>query len=499
MTHRPKKSQPEPPIQSPIAFRPCSNGEYCPPPKTERDARAEARYREIVETKSRRLGMSRREFSESACGVAAALLLINQTYGCSSSGDGTGVTGPGTVDGGGSGGGGGVGQDAAGFDVDANMMEDSGAACEALMGDEFIFDVQTHTPMPLSPWRDSPLPVDAETYINTVFVDSDTTMVVISGVPGSRGGGIENVEARRQLQDVIDRLGGPRLVFHANADPTRGPSELDYMEQVAGTYDVAAWKVYPHFGPWRLDDQQNGAPLIAKARELGVRVIAAHRGIAGDAGGYQDPSSPVDLGNAAAANPDIKFLTYHSGWQGNVDEDHPFDPLDPNPAGVDRLIKVLLDNGIGNDGNVYAELGSTWRALMTSPQQAAHVLGKLLLHLGEDRIVWGTDSVFTGSPQEQIVAMRTFQIPQSLQDMHGYPALTDAIRAKIFGLNAADAYGVDPTAVRCAIQDDFVDRLRTAHLADPASSPVPKEKSYGPRNRREFLDFLRWEHYLDHG
>jgi predicted TIM-barrel fold metal-dependent hydrolase len=86
---------------------------------------------------------------------------------------------------------------------------------------------------------------------------------------------------------------------------------------------------------------------------------------------------------------------------------------------------------------------------MTQPQAAAHVLGKLLRYLGEDRVLWGTDAVFTGSPQEQIVAFRAFQIPEPMREAHGYPALTDRVRAKIFGANAAQVYGVDPDAVRC--------------------------------------------------
>ena len=136
---------------------------------------------------------------------------------------------------------------------------------------------------------------------------------------------------------------------------------------------------------------------------------------------------------------------------------------------------------------------------MTQPDAAAHVLGKLLLYLGEDRVVWGTDSVFTGSPQEQIVALRAFEIPRRMQDDYGYPAMTDAIRRKIFGLNAAEVYGVDVNAVRCVVADDFVEELRMARADDPQSVPIPTEKRFGPRTRREFAAFLRWEAACGHG
>lgn len=65
---------------------------------------------------------------------------------------------------------------------------------------------------------------------------------------------------------------------------------------------------------------------------------------------------------------------------------------------------------------MYAELGVLWRELRARPEQAAHTLGKLLVHLGEDRILWGTDCIWFGSPQEQIEAFRAFEIPERMQD-----------------------------------------------------------------------------------
>ncbi len=461
MKYPERKSESEAPPQSPITFRPCSNGEFSPIAESAADRRAASHFARLVEDKHRRLGMSRREFAESACGVAAALLTINAVYGCKGE---------------------------AGYDVSPDMAEDLAHACTRLSGDEFIFDVQVHPQEPLPRFVAPPLPLNAENLIRMIFVDSDTTVACMSGVYYARGSGRSNLDANRLLQEIIDRLAGPRLFFHANADPTAGAAELDYMAEVAAAYPIAAWKVYPHVGPWRLD-RDVGLAFLERARLLGQKIIAVHRGI-GPGIDYAAPSSPIDLANAARMFPDLVFLTYHAAWDPLADEDHPFDPAEPNPVGVDRLIKSLRDNGIGPTGNVYAELGSTWRNLMTQPRQAAHVLGKLLKHLGEDRIVWGTDSVFTGSAQEQIVALRAFQIPQSMQDQYGYPPITDAARRKIFGLNAARVYGVDPAAVRCRIAGDFVNNLRLARRDDPAAVPVPREKSLGPRTRREYLAFL---------
>jgi hypothetical protein len=99
-----------------------------------------------------------------------------------------------------------------------------------------------------------------------------------------------------------------------------------------------------------------------------------------------------------------------------------------------------VDNGIGKGGNVYAELGSTWRSVMSDPTQAAHVLGKLLKQFGADNVVWGTDSIWYGSPQDQIQAFRAFEITKELQEQYGYPALTQQVKEKILGKNSAKIY-----------------------------------------------------------
>src|SRR5207249_8551799 len=109
----------------------------------------------------------------------------------------------------------------------------------------------------------------------------------------------------------------------------------------------------------------------------------------------------------------------------------------------------LQEEGVGPNQNVYAELGSTWWNVMRSPTEAAHVLGKLLLHVGEDNVVWGTDSIWYGSPQDQIQAFRAFEITPEFQERFGYPALSPERKAKILGLNAARLYGVTPSAVHC--------------------------------------------------
>ena len=99
---------------------------------------------------------------------------------------------------------------------------------------------------------------------------------------------------------------------------------------------------------------------------------------------------------------------------------------------------------------MYAELGSTWFLMLRRPAEAAHVLGKLLTALGPDRIVWGTDSTWYGSPQPLIDAFRAFEIPERMQAQYGYPPLTPTVKERILSANAQSLYGISEAELRAA-------------------------------------------------
>ena len=95
--------------------------------------------------------------------------------------------------------------------------------------------------------------------------------------------------------------------------------------------------------------------------------------------------------------------------------------------------------------NTYAEIGTTWASsIVTFPTVAAHLLGQLLKFMGPDRVVFGSDSVWYGSPQWQIEALWRFQIPEEMRKRYGYPELTPEVKRKILGLNSAKLYGIRP-------------------------------------------------------
>src|SRR5262249_18069581 len=117
---------------------------------------------------------------------------------------------------------------------------------------------------------------------------------------------------------------------------------------------------------------------------------------------------------------------------------------------------------------------------------AAHALGKLLVELGPDNVLWGTDSLWYGTPQPQIEAFRAFEIPKELQEKHGYPALTRELKAKIFGLSAARVTGDDPTVARRGSREDDIAKKK----AELESAPGLRVGPVGPKTRRELFAHL---------
>jgi hypothetical protein len=96
-------------------------------------------------------------------------------------------------------------------------------------------------------------------------------------------------------------------------------------------------------------------------------------------------------------------------------------------------------------------MGGAWSDVMQDVAQSQNYVGKLLKYLGPANICWGTKGIYESGVQKMIAAFRAFTITPQYQEMYGYPALTPAIKAQIFGLNAARIYRVDPCAPRCAV------------------------------------------------
>ena len=476
----------------PVKFGPVSNGEFLPVPHDAMMREVQRRTHDLAARNGRRLGMSRRRFLTGLTGTAATFFVLNA---CASERSGSLGQGPGGS-----------------YEVPPEATIDPDAARAALAGDEFVFDVQTHYVNydlndPAPAWTDQFLQAGCaagatagdkrlcftvDAYFEELFTRSDTSMAILSALPtASRESGL-SLEDMVYAIDVAERIGcDDRLLMHGGAYPHLGRVEpaLLAMTEARARYDIVAWKIYtmtPTAAAFYFDDHDPDRPQIGQrfidhVRAIGPPIICTHKGISSIVGSSPELADPSDIGPAAARNPDIAFVVYHSGFEPRMGGVGSYDPDDPDPQGVDRLIRTVLDNGIAPNSNVYAELGGTWWFLMRDPTAAAHVLGKLLKYIGVERVLWGTDSIWFGTPQDQIQALRLFSISEEFQERFGYPALTDEVKRGIFGLNAARLYDVDPVAGRCEVDTDALEMARVE---------LPPATTYGPETVAEAVRLI---------
>ncbi|HEX9707385.1 MAG TPA: amidohydrolase family protein [Steroidobacteraceae bacterium] len=472
----------------PIKLDSTSNGEFVPVPLSPANRLANQLAQEAASRNAKRLALGRRDFLVSACGAASTLLAFNAANAA-------------------------AGRMGGFFDLRAEAAVEAEAAAATLETGEFIFDVQGHYVDPTQAWlkvapetafqwapkagcalADGKTPrshlacLTSEEFVKDVFLDSDTDMMVLSFVPARRDASPLEIESADAVRQIVDRMeGNHRLLVHGRVNPNQA-GDVENMEMLRDRWKVAAWKTYTQWGPdgsgFFLDDEV-GLRFIEEARRLGVKLICVHKGLPFGQKSYEH-SQCRDIGPVAKRFPDVSFLIYHSGFVADVEEK----AYGQNAGGdgIDTLIRSLQENGIGPGSNVYAELGSTWRFLMRDPEQAAHGLGKLLKYCGPDNVLWGTDSIWYGSPQDQIQAFRAFQIAPEFRERYGYPEITPELRAKIFGLNAMKPYGISAEEVKLRARRDSVASERLAYR----ERPEPHFLTRGPRTRREFLNLLDW-------
>lgn len=471
-------------VISPVPTQVLSNEEFIPRPQNPRQKQVEHLIGELSEQKSKKLGMDRRAFMASPMGLATCFLASNMVYGKS-------------------------------FDVDEQETTESAAHAEKWPKDEyFIMDVQSHfTDGVALPFRDDPfvkgmgfnLKNDPDAYsfrqfVKEIFFDSDTDMIVISGVPGrekqkdasgqalegrGRNGGIlPSWLMSRRRTEINELAGSKRALCQGNLAPnhywnraTNAPDKaatIEQMERELSLYRIDSWKWYCHSDPgqsgggFQLDDD-NAAWFYEESRKRGMKMFSVHKGYSYQSRTLGHLANPKDVEKAALRNPELTFVIYHSAIQhGPMEpqfkkEQTGFDPTTGDFAWHNVLMDIKRRNPKIN--NVYPEIGSFFGPLaIVNPVMAMHGMGKNIKYYGADHVIWGTDCLWWGSPQWVIDAFKRFQISDELCEKFGYSRITKEDKAKIFGLNAARLYGIDIQAPRKPLPADTLSRLKTAYI-----------------------------------
>jgi uncharacterized protein len=483
----------------PIPTQIVSNGEYMPPPQTKKQKRVEARTLELADGAAKKLGLSRRQFLAGTGGTAAALLAMNEVFGRffdvkpiemfeSAAWAATGAPANLFV-----------------FDDQTHTVRGrmpgpaalravaQGPTSPGFTSNPFNSDgLLDELGRPWSSWSSTlvgaPIGPDVfhvVNYIKNMFLDSQVSVAILSNVtpgtiqlpgeaaprppksiPDSLAGAILTAEQTVAVRDFVNRIAGsPRLLAHGLLFP--GVGNRDYMQFQIDHYKADSWKGYninraakldsdplSEMQRWQLDDEAVAYPtyeLITKNKEMlktrpGFFNICIHKGLSPEATPDPKLGHPSDVPKAAKDWPHLNFVIYHSCIQ----------PRFFYSESMQAIRSGRLRDGVPDINwttafaqlaapfrNVYAEIGTTFAStVITFPTVCAHILGQLLKYVGPDRVVFGSDSIWYGSPQWQIEALWRFQIPDEMRKRWGYPELTEAVKRKILGLNSARLYGL---------------------------------------------------------
>jgi predicted TIM-barrel fold metal-dependent hydrolase len=348
-------------------------------------------------------------------------------------------------------------------------------------------------------------------FIKDVYLDSqvsvglmsNNTSAAIPDVAGARPpknireseiGEFLSAPQTAAVRDWINLLAGStRLLAHGQLFPgiagsyppdAPAPTNLEYMQWQIDELKPDSWKGYTSANSakydldpeslmrrWRLDDQQVAYPMYALIVRNGDMLkskpgffnICIHKGLSTDAPDDPALGFPVDIPQAARDWPMLNFIIYHSCirpgfWMLEAMNDVTAGRLRQGVPDILWTTQFAID--CAQLPNVYAELGTIFAScVITFPTVCAHILGQLLKFMGEDRIVFGSDSVWYGAPQWQVEAFWRFQIPDELQKQYGYPPLTEAARRKILGLNSAKLYQLSTQATYTPVPADYADQI----------------------------------------
>lgn len=369
---------------TPIPLQMVSSDEYLPSPKTAQQAEVGARLGLMADEIGGQLGLSRRKFFQSAGGMAAAFVAMNQTYGAP----------------------------LFAATLDEARSPDMANARAAALKDQFIIDVHTHfvdgaflpeaaQKMPF-PWRKvvkdlgwnpavgdvSMKAVQFANYHKEIYFDSDTKIALISSAPGTRPGlqPLSNPGMAEARAQVNREAGSQRMLSHALFMPG-APGWIEALD-AAIELKPDSWKGYTigsnsldaKYGvtkmwPWRMDGE-DAYKAYEKMAKSGITTVCVHKG------------------------------------------------------------------------------------------------------LGADKVCWGTDAVWTGSPQWQIEGLRRLEIPADMRRRHGFARLgsaTGTVKSAILADNSARLYKIGSHARRTLLGD----RLAIARARYELAGRVPSNRQYG--------------------
>ena len=459
----------------PIPTQSVSSDEFMPSPQTPRQRRVEARMKTLGGALAKRHGMTRRRFLATASGMAAAFLAMNEVYGAL-------------------------------YDVSVAEAQTPEMAKERADGlaKQFVMDCHTHflrddtrimgfvrqrEAVGKAGWnpalRGKEQTIDDlmfANYYKEVFLDSDTKVALLSGAPSEipQDWFLTN-EMKAETRARVNRdAGSRRMLSHAIFTPGY-PGWMEQVDRAIKDLKPDSFKGYTigdntnknlSKHPWRMDDDKLVYPFYEKLLKAGYDKVCVHKGLFPPSVEQQFPqllaySDVRDVGRAAKDWPQMTFVIYHGGYRfagGGKPEDA---WTQFEKTGRIEWVTDLADvPGKYGTNNVYADVGQLFaQTTIADPRVSAAMMGTLIRGLGADHVVWGTDAIWTGSPQWQIEALRRLEIPEDMQKQHGFKPLGAAdgpVKTAILGETNARLYKYDR---RAALATDRIAALKAEYVA----------------------------------
>jgi len=456
---------------TPVPTQLVSSDEYLPIAQTDRQKQVEARLNALGDDYGRRNGLSRRHFFQTAAGMTAAFVAMNEVYGPLFGAS----------------------------PAEARSVELAQARADGLK-DQFIMDVHTHflrddtrlegfarmrEAVGKAGWNKElagkPQTVDDlkyPTWFKEIYLDSDTKVALISGSPSEipRDWFLTNDMKRDARTKVNEWAKSRRLLSHGVFAPGY-PGWMEEVDRTLAEDKPDSWKGYTvgdnthkelSKHPWRMDDEKLVYPFYEKIVKAGYDIVCVHKGLYAPSVEKQFPeltpyAAVDDVGKAAKDWPQIRFVIYHSAyrWVGGRPEDAyaEFEKTG-RISWTSDLADIPAKYGVSN---VYGDLGQLFAmTAVVEPRLCAALMGILIKGLGVDHVVWGTDALWTGSPQWQIEGLRRLEIPEEMRKTYGFAPLGPAdgpVKQAIFGGNSARMYRYD--VKKAAWRDDRFAALKS--------------------------------------
>jgi len=476
---------------SPVPTQIVSSDEYLPVPQTPQQREVEARLIAMTDDLAPRQGLSRRRFFQTAAGMAASFVALNQVFGPL-------------------------------FDAseaEAATPELAQARADALSG-QMVIDGHTHflrddtrlmgfvkAREAVGQWgwnkelSSQPQTIDDlkyANYVKEIYLDSDTKIALLSNSPSDvpEDWFIPQEQVFKTREMVNKQAGSRRMLAHFTITPGQ-PGWLDQVDVAIEKYKPDSWKGYTvgdnthkelAAHPWHADDEKLMYPFYERIAKTNIRNVCIHKGLFAPAVEEKFPrlrpyADVNDIGRAAKDWPQLNFLVYHSGYRwvgGNPGDGMAEFDKTGRSSWTSDLAEIPAKYGVTN---VYGDLGQlfAWTSV-AEPRLAAALMGMLIKGLGVDRVVWGTDAVWTGAPQWQIEGLRRLEIPGDMQKTHGFAPIGPAngpVKTAVLSGNTARLYGLEQHAaiVRqdrfATLKDDYVrngpgrSNLRYGYVSKP--------------------------------